>query len=98
MAGLVVRKSGLPDLRHSRLTDLGEAEVLCIHALLCSQGVDARDTGERSDAVLRTAMRGHDVERVVQTNWKPLQPRTHANFVAPAATDASMCGMLPGLA
>jgi hypothetical protein len=22
--------------------------------------VDARDTGERSDAVLRTAMRGHD--------------------------------------
>jgi hypothetical protein len=28
--------------------------------LLCRQGVDARDIGERSDAVLRTAVRGHD--------------------------------------
>jgi hypothetical protein len=32
-----------------------------IHAfLVAKQGVDARDIGERSDAVLRTAMRGHD--------------------------------------
>jgi hypothetical protein len=30
--------------------------------LLDLQGVDARDVGERSDAVLRTAMRGHDEE------------------------------------
>jgi hypothetical protein len=52
MAGLVARKSGLPDLRHFYMTDLGRAEVLCIHALLYSQGVDARDIGERSDAVL----------------------------------------------
>jgi len=28
--------------------------------LLGSEDVDARDIGERSDAVLRTAMRGHD--------------------------------------
>jgi hypothetical protein len=53
MAGLVVRKSGLPDLRHSCMTDLGRAEVLCIHALLCSQGVDARHKA------------GHDVDREV---------------------------------
>jgi hypothetical protein len=31
-----------------------------IHALLLGQGVDGRDIGERSDAVLRTAMPGHD--------------------------------------
>jgi hypothetical protein len=35
--------------------------VSAIHALLCGEkDVDARDIGERSDAVLRTAMRGHD--------------------------------------
>jgi hypothetical protein len=28
--------------------------------------------GERSDAVLRTAKPGHDVDRPVQTNWKAL--------------------------
>ena len=41
------------------------ALVAGIHALLASRikGVDGRDTGERSDAVLRTAMHGHDVER-----------------------------------
>jgi hypothetical protein len=32
--------------------------IPAIHALLCSQGVDARDK------------RGHDVERLVPTNWK----------------------------
>ena len=32
-----------------------------IHALLCDkEGVDGRDIGERSDAVLRPAMPGHD--------------------------------------
>ena len=32
-----------------------------IHALLCDkEGVDGRNIGERSDAVLRTAMSGHD--------------------------------------
>ena len=45
---------------------------VCIHAFLCSQSMDARDIGERSNAVLRTAVRGYDVERPVQTNWKPL--------------------------
>jgi hypothetical protein len=35
-----------------------------IHVLWRSKkDVDARDVGERSDAVLRTAMRGHDVYR-----------------------------------
>jgi hypothetical protein len=34
------------------------AGLPAIHALLCSQGVDARDE------------RGHDVERLVQINWK----------------------------
>jgi hypothetical protein len=34
--------------------------VAAIHALLCRQDVDDRDIGERIDAVLRTAMRGHD--------------------------------------
>jgi hypothetical protein len=36
--------------------------VSAIHALLVelAEGVDAREIGERSDAVLRTAMRGHD--------------------------------------
>jgi hypothetical protein len=36
------------------------AYVPAIHALLCSQGVDARDK------------RGHDVDRLVQINWKLL--------------------------
>jgi len=30
------------------------------------QGVDARDIGERSDAVLRTAVRGHDESVIVK--------------------------------
>jgi hypothetical protein len=34
--------------------------VPAIHALLTDEDVDARDKGERSDAVLRTAMPGHD--------------------------------------
>jgi F420-dependent methylenetetrahydromethanopterin dehydrogenase len=37
--------------------------VPAIHALLAAaakKDVDARDIGERSDAVLRTAIRGHD--------------------------------------
>jgi hypothetical protein len=34
--------------------------VPAIHALLCEQGVDARDK------------RGHDVERLMQANWKLL--------------------------
>jgi hypothetical protein len=36
--------------------------VPAIHdfAVFAPQDVDARDIGERSDAVLRTAMRGHD--------------------------------------
>ena len=50
MAGLSRPKDGVASL----------AYVPAIHALLCSQGVDARDK------------RGHDVERLVQTNWKPL--------------------------
>jgi hypothetical protein len=38
------------------------ALVAGIHALasLAEQDVDGRDIGERSDAVLRTAMPGHD--------------------------------------
>ena len=52
-----------------------------IHVLLAwSEDVDGRDTGERSDAVLRTAMSGHDevdialmkprfVPTARQTNW-----------------------------
>jgi hypothetical protein len=31
-----------------------------IHVFLFQKGVDGRDTGARSDAVLRTAMPGHD--------------------------------------
>ena len=31
-----------------------------IHVLAVKKGVDGRDIGERSDAVLRTAMPGHD--------------------------------------
>jgi len=50
-----------------------------IHVLAAKQGVDGRDigersdavlwtaAGERSDAVLRTAMPGHDVERTVRS-------------------------------
>jgi hypothetical protein len=34
-----------------------------IHVLATKQGVDGRDIGERSDAVLRTAMPSHDVGR-----------------------------------
>jgi hypothetical protein len=35
--------------------------MLGIHVFLfCKQDVDGRDIGERSDAVLRTAMPGHD--------------------------------------
>jgi hypothetical protein len=36
--------------------------VPAIHVLFIEEkkGVDARDIGERSDAVLRTAMPGHD--------------------------------------
>jgi hypothetical protein len=45
------------------------ALVAGIHALTAKEGVDGRDIGERSDAVLRTAKPGHDVERLVQTNW-----------------------------
>jgi hypothetical protein len=47
---------------HSRPKDgvASLAYVPAIHALLCSQGVDARDK------------RGHDVERLVQTKWKSL--------------------------
>ena len=37
--------------------------VAGIHALAKKKDVDGRDIGERSDAVLRTAMPGHDVER-----------------------------------
>ena len=37
------------------------AYVAGIHDLLCDkEGVDGRNIGERSDAVLRTAVRGHD--------------------------------------
>jgi hypothetical protein len=38
--------------------------VPAIHVFLMQeeQDVDARDIGERSDAVLRTAMRGHDAD------------------------------------
>jgi hypothetical protein len=39
-----------------------------IHASAAKQGVDGRDIGERSDAVLRTAMPGHDGEISVQTD------------------------------
>jgi len=34
--------------------------VPAIYVLAISEDVDARDIGERSDAVLRTAKRGHD--------------------------------------
>jgi hypothetical protein len=50
MAGHSRSKNGVASL----------AYVPAIHALRCSQGVDARDK------------RGHDVERLVQTNWKRL--------------------------
>ena len=35
-----------------------------IHALLCRQVVGGRDIGERSDAVLRTAVPGHDADKL----------------------------------
>ena len=41
-----------------------------IHALATKEGVDGRDIGERSDAVLRTAMPGHDVEKAEYDNCK----------------------------
>jgi hypothetical protein len=50
MAGHSRSKNGVASL----------AYVPAIHALLCSQGVDARHKA------------GHDVERLLQTNWKPL--------------------------
>ena len=37
---------------------------------MMQQDVDDRDIGERSDAVLRTAMPGHDVDGLAQINWK----------------------------
>src|SRR5216683_131810 len=40
-----------------------------VFAAADKKGVDGRDIGERSDAVLRTAMRGHDV-----TNLTPRRP------------------------
>jgi hypothetical protein len=36
------------------------ALVAGIHALAAKESVDGRGIGERSDAVLRTAMPGHD--------------------------------------
>jgi hypothetical protein len=45
--------------------------VPAIHVLLWSpekKDVDARDIGERSDAVLRTAMRGHDDGKPTRAN------------------------------
>jgi hypothetical protein len=50
MAGLSRPKDGVASL----------AYVPAIHALLCSQGVDARHKA------------GHDVERLMQTSWKTL--------------------------
>jgi hypothetical protein len=45
----------------SRLHDVMAGFVPAIHVFHGKkQHVDARDIGERSDAVLRTAMRGHD--------------------------------------
>ena len=50
--------------------------VPAIHAFdidifIKKQGVDARDIGERSDAVLRTAMRGHDESIIVSVGITP---------------------------
>jgi hypothetical protein len=43
------------------MTGLSAAKFLRIHILICcTKDVDARHIGERSDAVLRTAMAGHD--------------------------------------
>ena len=42
--------------------------VLGIHALFCDKkGMDGQDIGERSDAVLRTAMPGHDELKVSES-------------------------------
>jgi hypothetical protein len=70
MTGLVARKSGLPDLRHFYMTDLGGAYASTPYFI--AKAWMPATIGERSDAVLWTAMRGHDVERLAQTNWKPL--------------------------
>jgi len=43
-----------------------------IHVFLMAKDVDARHIGERSDAVLRTAMAGHDDGKPTQTNWEEL--------------------------
>jgi hypothetical protein len=43
-----------------------------VSSRMLHQRMDARVIGERSDAVLRTAMPAHDVERLVQANWKRL--------------------------
>jgi hypothetical protein len=38
----------------------GLVPAIHVFDLMTPKDVDARDIGERSDAVLRTAMRGHD--------------------------------------
>jgi hypothetical protein len=57
-AGLVARNRVY--LRLLQVTDIGEAKALCIHGLLCTQGVMPATIGKRSYAVRRTAIRGHD--------------------------------------
>src|SRR5467141_3753266 len=58
MAGFVVNnnESTRPLLRHARACP-GHPRL---GGIIKHKGVDGRDIGERSDAVLRTAMPGHD--------------------------------------
>ena len=60
---------------HSRPKDgvASLAYVPAIHALLCSQGVDAQHKA------------GHDVGRLVQTNWKALWMQSRAATMFAAA-------------
>jgi hypothetical protein len=43
----------------------GLVPAIRLSSCACLKDVDARDIGERSDAVLRTAMRGHDEPEAV---------------------------------
>jgi hypothetical protein len=61
--------------------------VPAIHVLLAAvkDDVDARDIGERSDAVLRTAMRGHDAGEISPSPWD-YAPRRYCGWTPASRT------------
>ena len=67
MASVVAASNAGPIGRAKRTHLVTAGLVPAIHVFAPDrlQDVDARDVGERSDAVLRTAMRGHDESRFV---------------------------------